>query len=215
MADTLSQFGLSLKDGVSLDELKTFIQMYSESATTPAGRQLAADYLAETEKPIAEQRLVPKLHGALIESQMRLGAQPGKVEIGQNASGLNGARPAGLASAGDEGRSRVAQAANENAPPGTETAELPFEQVRLALQRLQELQSSKNLTPAEQFQLEALKAFRAHIMDPGARDAVATNSRGMAAAGKNLGAVTVMAMAVVEWYKQMQSGKTEEQAKLL
>ena len=208
MAATLSQFGLSLKDGVSPDELKTFIQMYSESAETPEGRQLAADYLAETQKPIAQQRLIPKLHGALIESQMRLENQSSNRDNGTNASVLDGS-----VSAGDASRSR-ANISNENVARGTEQPELPFEQVRMTLQRLQELQASKNLTPDEQFQLEALQAFKAHIMDASARDAVAAETRAITAGNSHLGVSAIALAAVLAWYKQRQSDKTADVAKL-
>jgi hypothetical protein len=206
MAATLSQFGLSLKDGVSPDELKTFIQMYSESAKTTEGRQLAADYMAETQKPIAQQRLIPKLHGALIESQMRLENQANNPENELNASASGG-----TLAPGDASRAR-ANVANENEAPGTDKAELPFEQVRIALQRLHDLQSSKNLTPDEQFQLEALKAFKAHIMEASARDAVATNLKGISLANKNVGVSAVAIAAVLEWYKQRLSNNAEPPA---
>jgi hypothetical protein len=220
MAGTMSEFGLSIKDGVSANELRTFIEMYAESAKTPEGRQLAADYLAETEKPIAQQRLIPKLHGALIESQMRLESQSGSAENGNvGVGGLNGSdgsRSAGGLSTGSSlgegtaGDASRAKAANENAPRGLERAELPFEQVRLTLERLHELQSSKNLTPDEQFQLEALKAFKAHIMDAGVRDAVATNSRAISASGGGLGVSAIAVLAVMGWYKQRDAEEKEE-----
>jgi hypothetical protein len=174
MAALMSEFGLSIKDGVSPDEFRTFIQMYSESANTPVARQLAKDYLAEADKPIAQQRLVPKLHGALIESQMRLQLHLGSAEGGPNADGSN------VGSAADEIARQVSATENISA----QEVGLPFEQVKVTLDRLHELQSRKNLTPDEQFQLEALKAFKSHIMDTSAREAVATNARTIATAAR-------------------------------
>lgn len=195
MAALMSEFGLSIKDGVSPDEFKTFVQMYSESAKTPVARQLAKDYLAEADKPMAQQRLVPKLHGALIESQMRLQLNLGGAQGGPNADGSNGG------SAVD----KIVRQVSATEDISAQEVGLPFEQVKVTLERLHELQSMKNLTPDEQFQLEALKAFKSHIMDASTREAVGNNARTIAAAtaaklgGSALPPLAVM--AVMEWYK--------------
>jgi hypothetical protein len=208
MAATMSDFRLSIKDGVSAGELRTFFVMYAESAKTPEGKQLAADYLAEANKPLAQQRLIPKLHGALIESQMRLEASSGSGEDAKGADGLNGDSNGSRSAGGlNKTNSDRPDAANENGARGIGKAELPFEQVRITLERLHELQSSANLTADEQFQLEALKAFKAHIMEAAARDAVASKTRAISAAGGRLGVPAVAVLAVVEWYKQRHAEK--------
>jgi hypothetical protein len=193
MANVMSEFGISIKDGVDPNELKTFVQMYAESAKTAGARQLAVDYIAESEKPIGQQRLIPRMHGALIEAQMRLEAQRSSVD------GLvqNGSTVAQFPL--EVGKPGVSADKNVGTQLGADGS-LPFEQVKQALERLHELQGKNSLTVDEQFQLEALKAFKTHMMEASTREAVAVNARKLSS-GAQAGVQALTLMAIAQWYR--------------
>jgi hypothetical protein len=47
------------------------MEMYRDETKSEAVRQLCDQYLADVDKPVGEQRLLPELHGALVAAQSR------------------------------------------------------------------------------------------------------------------------------------------------
>ena len=182
IAQSMSEFNLKVQDGVDPQDLKAFMEMYRDETQSDAARQLCEQYLADVDKPVGEQRLIPKLHGALVAAQMRSDNQ------------LAFAAAAGEAvKVGGDGSSKAIK---------VEKPDLPLDQVKLALDRLKELQAMPNPSEEELRQIEALRDFQAHVLDQPTRSAVASNLRKMGVTSEAVGlTMSSLVLAVGQWWE--------------
>jgi hypothetical protein len=198
----MSEFGLRVQDGVDPHDLTAFIEIYKDSPTTPKSVvELCDQYLADADKPVAEQRLIPKLKGALVAAQMRA---EHALEPNQNA-----VAPANALKLPNEITSRAkksgGKSSSSDASSGADAETLPFEQMKEAFERMHELGKRAELTDEEQNQLEALRAFHAHVLEASTRSAVRSNMAAGLSHGLNFVASGGLFMAAIsKWYRDNQ-----------